>query len=290
MVPFDKILFPVDFSEASAAMVPDVAAMARKFNAAVIVLHAFHIVHEYHLAPRADAPFGPEPDEIPYIPALRELREVRKNRLEEFARAHLAGIDARTLLKDGDPALAIEWVARQEKAGLVMMSTKGRGRFRRLLMGSLTAKMLHDLGCPIYTSPHVPGRKTAPPGGIRSILCATRMEPESAAALRIAGIMARVFEARVCLLHVHTPGASKARVPTSAAMQEAFARAVGDSAVAAEARILDAGLPEGIRKAAVEEAADLLVVGRGHARGNVSRIWSHLYRLIRESPCPVLSV
>ena len=53
MVPFDKILFPVDFSEASAAMVPDVAAMARKFNATVIVLHAFHIVYEYPLAPHA---------------------------------------------------------------------------------------------------------------------------------------------------------------------------------------------------------------------------------------------
>lgn len=55
-------------------------------------------------------------------------------------------------------------------------------------------------------------------------------------------------------------------------------------------RVLDAELPEGIRRVAVEEKADLVVVGRGHQSGNFSRIWSNLYTIIRESPCPVLSV
>lgn len=293
MMPFDKIVFPVDFSDASRAMVPHVAAMAQKFNSTVIVVHAFNIVHEYNLAPRVDAPFGPEPGEIPYTPALRELREVRQNRLDEFVQTHFAGIDTKTLVEDGDPGLAIEWAVKHEQAGLVMISTKGRGRFRRMLMGSLTAKVLHDVDCPVYTSPHVPGGKPVAPGGFKTILCAVRMEPESEAALKITACLGKAFAARVCLLHVHTPGESKERgekMPQS--MQEAFERAVGgtDCAVTTQVRVLEAGVPEGIRKTAVEEAADLLVVGRGHARGSVSHIWSHMYRLIRESPCPVLSV
>ena len=36
--------------------------------------------------------------------------------------------------------------------------------------------------------------------------------------------------------------------------------------------------------------ADLIVTGRGEAQGAISRLWSRLYPLIRESPCPVLSV
>lgn len=39
-----------------------------------------------------------------------------------------------------------------------------------------------------------------------------------------------------------------------------------------------------------EEEAELLIVGRGHAMESFSRAWSHLYTIIRESSCPVLSV
>ena len=55
-------------------------------------------------------------------------------------------------------------------------------------------------------------------------------------------------------------------------------------------RILDASVPEGIRRTAIEDRADLVVVGRGHQRGRVSSLWSPLYTIILESPCPVLSV
>jgi nucleotide-binding universal stress UspA family protein len=56
------------------------------------------------------------------------------------------------------------------------------------------------------------------------------------------------------------------------------------------ASVVGDDVPEGIRLAAIEESADLVIVGRGHHRGAVSRLWSDLYRIVRESPCPVLSV
>lgn len=293
MKPFENILFPVDFSASSDALVPDVRAMAQKFSAPVIVLHAFNIVNQYNLAPRMEAPFGPEPGDVPYVHALLELRHVRQNRLNEFVRNHFAGIETRAIVEDGDPALAIDWIARQEHVGLVMISTKGMGRFRRMLMGSLTAKVLHDLDCPIYTSPHAPGEMPVSPDGFRNILCTVRAEPEADDELTLAAYMARAFGARVCLLHLHTPGEAREDEPTVPGVEQAFENAldaIGGGNVATRVRILDANFPEGIRQAALEEAADLVIVGRGHARGTVSRIWSHLYALIRESPCPVLSI
>jgi len=40
----------------------------------------------------------------------------------------------------------------------------------------------------------------------------------------------------------------------------------------------------------VRRKADLLVVGRGHDQGAIGRIWSRLYAIVRDSPCPVLSI
>jgi nucleotide-binding universal stress UspA family protein len=293
MMPFNKILFPVDFSRSSIDLVADVRTLAQKFSAPVVVLHAFDMVRQYNLAQNPDAPFGPGPGEVPYIHALQELRHVRENRLNEFVRAHFEGIETTAILEDGDPARTIEWIATKEKAGLVMMSTKGQGRFRRMLMGSLTSKVLHDVECPVYTSPHEAGEKLHSPDGFRTILCAVRMRPEPEAALTMTGYFARAFGARVCLLHVHTHGEAKEDEPTGAQVRQAFEKAVeaeGDGTIAARARVLDARFPEGIRQAALEEGADLVVVGRGHSRGTISHLWSHLYTLIRESPCPVLSV
>ena len=55
-------------------------------------------------------------------------------------------------------------------------------------------------------------------------------------------------------------------------------------------RIIGAAFPEGIRRTAIEEAADLVVMVPGHSRGSFLRAWSLLYSIIRESLCSVLSV
>ena len=54
--------------------------------------------------------------------------------------------------------------------------------------------------------------------------------------------------------------------------------------------VTDAMMIDGVREEAVRRKADLIVTGRGQARGTISRLWSRLYPLIREAPCPVLSI
>src|SRR5580698_126375 len=54
--------------------------------------------------------------------------------------------------------------------------------------------------------------------------------------------------------------------------------------------VIDALPAEGIHQEVVRRKADLLITGRGHSIGTFSRLWSHLYSIIRDSPCPVLSV
>jgi nucleotide-binding universal stress UspA family protein len=54
--------------------------------------------------------------------------------------------------------------------------------------------------------------------------------------------------------------------------------------------VLDGPVPDAIRDEALRISADLIVTGRGEVYGAISRLWSHLYPIVRHAPCPVLSI
>jgi nucleotide-binding universal stress UspA family protein len=47
---------------------------------------------------------------------------------------------------------------------------------------------------------------------------------------------------------------------------------------------------ETLRKLALRARADLVVIGRGAIKTGLGRLYANSYDIIRESPCPVLSV
>lgn len=64
----------------------------------------------------------------------------------------------------------------------------------------------------------------------------------------------------------------------------------GQLGINAHHAIINGAVADGIRQEAVRRKADLIVTGRGHAQATFGRMWSQLYPIVRESPCPVLSV
>ena len=177
MTLFRTIVFPVDFSDATTAMVPYVTEMAGRFDATVIVLNAFDLVPTYILAPSFEGTHGSQRTKIPYTPALQELRNQREQRLEAFCTMHLSSVRRTAMLEDGDPAMVIDSVAQRENADLIIIATKGLGTFRRLLLGSAAAKVLHDVHCPVLTSAHEPDPARPSHHGYQSILCAVELKP-----------------------------------------------------------------------------------------------------------------
>ncbi len=197
---FRKILFPVDFSAPALGMIPYVAGLARRFDGTVTVLHAFDVVPDFSIAPTAGVSAPTHP--IPYTNALRDLRLQRRRLLDEFAAAHFAGVKCTARMDDGDPLTVIDCVARSQQADLIAMATQGRGRFRRLLLGSVAAKVLHDLECPVLVSAHGTGSGTGVFSGFRSIVCAVELGPEATSVLETAAQLAQAYGARVCAVHV----------------------------------------------------------------------------------------
>ena len=294
MALFRKILFPIDFSDAATAMVPTVIEMAQRFDAAVTVLNAFNLVRDYSLAPSFEDTGDSEPSAIQYSPALQKLRDQRERSLDEFARKQFSSVSHSVKIEDGDPAMVIQWTVQRENTDLIMMPTKGLGRFRRLLLGSVTAKVLHDVTCPVLTSAHEPDPTLISPCSYHSILCAVDLNSEMEIIFRAAAFLAQTYDARICLLHVDPSFKENGEQPTAKEVRHSFDQALGvctpGTGLDISLRSLDATIPEGIRQIAIEQEADLVVVGRGHTRGTFSRAWSNLYTIIRESPCPVLSV
>ena len=287
--PFSRIVFPVDFSERVKAIAPCVRLWARRFDSHITVLHVFDLVHDHHLEPSLDPECGSSVGEIPYTPALREIRDSRQGHLEKFARDRFAGLDYITLVEDGDTARLIDWVVRRESADLVIMPSKGLGKFRRLLGGSITERVLHDVSCPVLTSSPLAESGEIGERGYRSIVCAVEVDREADRVLKVAGFLAREFGAKLSVVHTEPPAIPAEQEAADADLLREKVRQDFETGEV-KVRVLDSTVEQGIRFAATVEKADLVVVGRGHEAEFFGRIWSHLYAIIRESPCPVLSV
>jgi hypothetical protein len=64
----------------------------------------------------------------------------------------------------------------------------------------------------------------------------------------------------------------------------------GQLGIDAPHAVIDAAIAAGVSEEAILRKADLIVVGRGRAQDTFERIWSHVYPIVREAPCPVLSI
>ncbi len=275
-------------------MAPLVREMAERFKATVTVLHAVNLAPEYISGPAPDTPCDSKEGAILFSPALQEMRAQQEQRLNEFASAHFSGIRHTERIEDGEPAAVIEWVAKCESTDLIMMPTRGLGKFTRLLLGSVTAKVLHDLACPVWTSIHRPDAAQALLGGYRSVVCAIGVNPDDHV-FNAASLFAHTYRAKVSLLYIQSPSNEQDQQITAQSIKRRFDRAYladgGGVAADVSVRVLQGGdIAEAICCAARDEGADLLIVGRGHAREHFSGTLSHLYSIIRESSCPVLSV
>ena len=142
---FSKILFPVDFSERCRMVAPFVLAAAKHHGAALTLANFVEIPALWYGT--AEAPCAPDLN-------ISAMIDEAGDRLKQFAVEYFPGVPARILVEEGDAATAIVDLARELAFDVVMMPTRGRGRFRSALLGSATAKVLHDVECAVWTAAH----------------------------------------------------------------------------------------------------------------------------------------
>jgi nucleotide-binding universal stress UspA family protein len=190
----------------------------------------------------------------------------------------------------------IDHVVQHQGADLIMMATHGRGTIRRLLLGSVTAKVLHDVSAAVWTGSPA-AIEAHPPGGYRSIVCAVGLDEEAEAVLVAAAALARSYKAQLSLVHVVEIPHANAEVDVSRFLDELVASAddtlkkwKSTLGIDAPHSVFEATTADGVCRHAIEKQADLVVAGRGRQQGTISRAWAHLYDIVRQAPCPVLSI
>jgi nucleotide-binding universal stress UspA family protein len=277
-----NILFPVDFSPSCAAMAAYVQRAAAIFGAQVTIVHicdlSSHNGFELYARPAGDI--------------AEEHRSLAKSKLELFLRSEFPIEQYPRILLAGDAASLITETAKKNECGLIMMPTHA-GRFRRMLLGSTTAKVLDNADCPVLTSQHT---ETIAPRSLehREWLCAIGLHPHSEGVLRYASHATSAAGAKLSIIHAIEAKEAQFGVQGLSEVEQVarqrvaeLQRAVGSQA---SANIAVGGIKEVLLQVVRQSAADVLVIGRSPRAGALGRMRDLTYSLIRDSPCPVVSV
>jgi nucleotide-binding universal stress UspA family protein len=281
-----NILFPVDFSPSCIAMAPYVKRAATLLGAQLTLVHVVDLASyngfELYVRPPSDI--------------SEDQTIIGRERLDLFLAHEFPLSKHPRILVAGDAATQIAEVA---KSGfdLIIMPTHA-GTFRRMLLGSTTAKVLDDVDCPVVTSRHA--ERIAPrPLEHREWLCTVGLGEDSERVLRYAHQAAA--EARSNLHIIHAIQSTDPNLPVRLDLEEQIQseetqearqriadlqRRVGSQA---PVKIVVGPIKNALLEAARRFDADLLIIGRG-PHGAHGRLRDLTYAVVRDSPFPVFSI
>jgi len=262
MLPIRRVLAPVDRSESSIRMIPHAQAVAARYRAQLVLLH---VERDEELIKASMDPFG--------------------------------DLDVRRVLYEGDPADVITGFAKSERIDLIVMPTHG-GIFRRFLIGSVTAKVLHDVDCPVLTGVHVEEQLLVKNVERHDVLCAIDLGPESREMLRWASQLAADCHTRLDVVYAvrALPGhsielSSDWGAEVAKLARQEVDRAVSAAGAGAAGIYVEEGEPaKAVCSLAGRIGSGLLVIGRGPRDQTGGRLTTHAYAIIRQSPSPVISI
>jgi nucleotide-binding universal stress UspA family protein len=287
------ILCPIDFSEFSESAYQHARSVAEHYQAKLV---AQHIV-ELWRHPSGDfaASAGV------YEEYSQALRESGNKQLQEFVENHTHDdIQPQLVVEVGIAADSIVSFAQLQKADVIVMGTHGRRGFDRLMLGSVTDRVMRTAPCPVLAAskpPHgsVAGGKERHVHHLSRILFCADFSENSERALRYAISATAEYDAELTLLHVLEG------VPSQAETEEAMAAAAErlDKLIPLEGRktlkiktAVRIGKPYAqIIQLALETQIDLVTMGvRGRGALDVAVFGSTTYRVMQLGSCPVLAV
>lgn len=260
----ENILFPVDFSPACVGMAAYVRRVAAIFNSRVTVLHVCDLTSHngFELYVRT-------PQEI-----AEDHWSIGKRRLDSFLECELPPSCFPRVLRSGDPAEEIVKLAHEGGFDLIVMPTHA-GRFRQMLLGSTTAKVLDDADCIVMTSEHA---DTAVPDPLdhRHWVCGIDLGPDSERVVQLATRAAEQAHAHLSVIHVDDARANNHDMPEHLAGQNI--------------QVVKGNVKQELLEATQRPLADALIIGRSLKHGLIGRMRDLTYGLIRDSSVPVVSV
>ena len=287
------ILCPIDFSEFSISAYQHALSVAEHYEAKLVAQHIVELWRHPSLDFAASAGL--------YQESRQALRESGKEQLQDFVQKHTHdGFQPELLVQVGVAADSILSLAQSQEADVIIMGTHGRRGFDRLMLGSVTDRVMRRAPCPVLVAskPHdsaAAGKERGHVHHLSRILFCADFSENSERALRYAISATAEYDAELTLLHVLDRG------PSPAKTEEATAAATEqlDKLIPPEERkslkfktAVRTGTPYAqIIQLALEAQIDLVTMGvRGRGAVDVAVFGSTTYRVMQLGPCPVLAV
>ena len=297
MVEIKRILCPIDFSDHSIHALDHAVAFAKWYGSSITLIH---------VRPPAPVPYPAGPGMVASFMTPQE-RAALLDSMNQLQQEHCEGAPCTAEVIEGPPAGEILARAESMRADLVVIGTHGRSGFERLILGSITEKVLRKAACPVLTVPAAVASAKTPAELLKNILCAVDFSDCSMHALTYALSIAEESDANLTVMHVlEVPpdlpaegagGPFDFREYVESSQQVRMARL--NKAIPDEARAyckVDTLVTTGkayreILRVAEERKAGLLVVGI-HGRGAIDRLLfgSTTQQLVRLAACPVLTL
>jgi len=294
---FKNILCATDFSDFSNRTVSYGTALAREFESKVFVCHIIDlssvaIYGEFQLDP-----VGLQ-DRI-VNDANEQLKELIGKEQIEWE----------PLISVGHASDEIARIVEEKDIDLVISATRGRSGLKRLILGSVTERLMRTLTCPLLVV-HSPDKKLVAPDdqevNIRRILIGCDFSPDSKVAFKYGLSLAQEFQSELHLAHVVETSLYQELHKTESPVEEEIQQEIQtrltqklQDLVPEDARnwcqprtnLLDGHPYEELVNYAEQNAIDMIVLGtRGHGLVKSLLIGSTTDRVVRNAPCPVLSV
>jgi len=142
MTPIHTILVPIDFSPHSTKALQLAIGLAKTFSAQV------HLLHAYHLPVSITTP------DAVVIPQSfwDSIRDASARKLEKSLHTVTSeGVKCESHLTTQTPSAAIVETAKQVRADLIVMGTRGLSGLKHVLLGSVAERTVRSAPCPVMT-------------------------------------------------------------------------------------------------------------------------------------------
>ncbi len=285
-VSLTKIMVTTDFSPESDRALDYALSLARRYDARIYLAHVL------------------APDPFLYAePALAEstyekIRQAAEQGMADIlVSGKLRGIPHEVLLEEGTVWPVIEKLIEKHEIDLVITGTHGRGKVRKVLIGSVAEEIFRQATCAVMTvGPRFKG-ETAREMELKNILFATDFGGGAEKAAAHAFSLAQEHGARLTVLHViqeataFTEESVRRQRENYVERMKQLMPAGAENWCRPEFRVTFGAAAEEILTLARETNADLIVMGAKARKGLAGHApFTVAYNVVTKASCPVLTV
>lgn len=194
-----KILVPTDFSKPAQIATDVAAAIARKSNGQLTLLHVIEEASgtSFKITGEVDVSGGWE-DKMFTMKLIERGKKQMAKTVEELK---ATGLEVTEELRLGTAFHGIRDIITEQKVDLVVMGSAGHSKLEEMIIGSNTEKVVRHAKCPVLTV-----HKKPLTTDFKNIVYATSMSKDEEVFSRIVRTTQQMYDATVHLVRINTPG------------------------------------------------------------------------------------